>query len=84
MEYKNCDLIELLEDKRILHDTYLKKGTLVYINEIDSNSFNLDGIEIDNTLLNVSEIDSDYDYWITAGNTRLIERGENESIQIYR
>lgn len=67
MEYQENDLIEILEDKQILHDIYLKRGTLVYINEIDENQ------------LNVSEINSDYNYWITAYNTKLVERGENGS-----
>lgn len=63
MEYKEDDLIELLEDKRILEDVYLKKGTLVYINKIDGNQ------------INVSEINSVFDFWITADNTKLVERG---------
>lgn len=63
MEYKEDDLIELLEDKRILDGIYLKKGTLVYINKIDGNQ------------INVSEINSDFDFWITADNTKLVERG---------
>lgn len=62
MKYQKDDLIKLLERKQILDHVYLKKGTLVYINEIDGN------------MLNVSEIDSSYDWWIDADNTKLVER----------
>lgn len=62
MEYMKDDLIELLENKKILDGIYLNKGTLVYINKIYGN------------LINVSEINSDYNYWITPENTKLIER----------
>ena len=62
MKYQEDDLIELLEDKRVLHDIYLKKGTLVYINKIDDNQ------------INVSEINSVFDFWITADNIALVER----------
>ena len=62
MKYQKDDLIKLLERKQILDHVYLKKGTLVYINEIDGN------------MLNVSEIDSSYDWWMDADNTKLVER----------
>lgn len=60
MLYKKDDLIMLLEDKQILDGIYLKTGTLVYINEIDNN------------MINVSEINSDYDFWITSHDTKLV------------
>lgn len=65
MEYKRDDLIELLEDKQILDGIYLKKGTLVYVNSIDK----------DIPIINVSKIDNTCDFWISADNTRLVERG---------
>lgn len=65
MNYQKDDLIKLLEDKQILEGIFLKKGTLVYVNDIQ-------GEEIC-----VSETNSDYSFWISSINTTLIERISN-------
>lgn len=71
--YKKDDLVRLTKQQLVCYDTMgkpfvLKKGTLVYINELDKD------FGLTNSQINVSEVNSDLDFWINADDTELVER----------